>query len=197
LLESLTADDIVLQIGAMDGVKWDPLHDTITRLDSRGVLVEPIAEQFEKLRHNYAANTRLILANVAIAEQSGPQIIYRVPLDKVDTVPWADGISTLRKPNPESVIAPLVVPETVRGLTFADFCNEFDVMRFDLLQIDTEGYDWNVLRQIDLARFATRIVRLEYCHVPLDVRIHIADYLEAAGFDASCDDDFDMWAVRR
>jgi FkbM family methyltransferase len=141
--------------------------------------------------------TRLTFANVAIAERSGPQTIYRVPSDKVDTVPWADGISTLRKPNPESVIAPLVVPETVRALTFHDFCNEFDVRHFDLLQIDTEGYDWNVLRQIELARFATRIVRLEYCHVPLETRICIADYLDAAGFEASCDDDFDMWAVRR
>jgi hypothetical protein len=90
-----------------------------------------------------------------------------------------------------------VVPETVRGLTFADFCNEFGVTRFDLLQIDTEGYDWNVLRQIELRRFTTRVVRLEYCHVPLETRIQIVHYLEEAGFEASCDDDFDIWAIRR
>jgi FkbM family methyltransferase len=193
LVESLDSEDIILQIGAMDGVKWDPLHAVITRLNSPGVLVEPIAEMFEALQRNYYQNTRLTFANVAIAESSGSQTIYRIPIDKIGSADWAMGMSTLRKPNAESVIAPMVVPETVRGLTFADFCQEFGVTRFNLLQIDTEGYDWRVLRQIDLRRFETCIVRLEYCHLPIEDRFSVIEHLEAAGLNASCDD-MDLWA---
>jgi hypothetical protein len=35
----------------------------------------------------------------------------------------------------------------------------------DLLQIDAEGYDWPIIRSIDLSRIRPRMIRFEYRHM--------------------------------
>jgi hypothetical protein len=48
-------------------------------------------------------------------------------------------------------------------VTFEDIL--VDVERVDLLEIDAEGYDLELLRAFDFARFAPAIVRFEHVHL--------------------------------
>lgn len=60
-----------VQIGANDGVRWDPLHDLILKHHLVGLLVEPLPDMFEQLKKNYVSESQLSFENVAIATENG------------------------------------------------------------------------------------------------------------------------------
>lgn len=199
LFETIGADEVILQIGAMDGVRFDPLCPIIQKHRSPGILVEPVRDMFDLLVANYGGYERLTLANVAIAEVSGPQTIYRVPASQVASgaaEEWALAVSSLRKPHLESTLSEMYIEEVIDGLTFADFAERYGLRAFDVLQIDTESYDWRILKQIDLSAYGCRIVNVEHRHINLDDRLLMVEHLDRHGFTASCNQN-DLWGVRR
>jgi FkbM family methyltransferase len=56
------------------------------------------------------------------------------------------------------MIEPYIACENVPCDTLRNILAVHDVMRVDLLHIDTEGYDYRVLRQFDFDRFRPRVV---------------------------------------
>jgi len=40
----------------------------------------------------------------------------------------------------------------------------YELKTVDLLQIDTEGFDWNVLKMYDFNYFKPVIIQYEHCH---------------------------------
>jgi hypothetical protein len=67
-----------LQVGAADGVSNDPLHDSILKHRLRGVLVEPLPDQFQRLERAYSGVDGLHFVNCAIAAVDGTLPLYRV-----------------------------------------------------------------------------------------------------------------------
>ena len=55
-----------------------------------------------------------------------------------------------------------------------------DLSPLDVLQIDTEGADWVVLRQANLA--STRVVQLEVLNLPEEERVAVVRKLQGDGF---------------
>lgn len=47
----------------------------------------------------------------------------------------------------------------------------------DLLQIDTEGYDWEVLKSIDLLLYSPKIIQIEHGHLSPKQCNSVANYL--------------------
>jgi len=68
----------VLQIGANDGYRDDPLYKIITTYRLPALLVEPIPSVFEALQRNYAGQPDIRFENCAISYQDGEQALYRV-----------------------------------------------------------------------------------------------------------------------
>src|SRR5271155_2568223 len=64
-------DIFFLQIGAHDGVSYDPIHNYIAKHHWKGLLVEPQPAVFQKLKENYAGEKQLLFENSAIAQQDG------------------------------------------------------------------------------------------------------------------------------
>ena len=54
-----------------------------------------------------------------------------------------------------------MVEEEVRCLSVATLLARHSIVRLDLLVIDTEGWDWRILRQFDLARLQPKLLLYE------------------------------------
>ena len=64
-------DFFFVQIGANDGVRNDPLWETVTRLRLRGLLVEPVPDLFARLKANYSDCPNLLFEQAAVAHRAG------------------------------------------------------------------------------------------------------------------------------
>jgi FkbM family methyltransferase len=168
-----------LQIGANDGVTNDPLHRYLTRHGWRGLLLEPLVDVFHnELSHTYRGNPRVILENVALADSEGSLPLYRVAISNAR---WATGLSSFRRDSieahiengyierkareegvpvpgdPDRIIETVVVPTT----TVERLLAKHGIDELDLICIDTEGFDFEILKLVDFARLAPQVVLFE------------------------------------
>jgi len=199
ILGKLPADTSVLEIGANDGVKTDALYPFITSRNWSAILVEPVADSFARLTNNYAKHSFATLANVAITDKTGPVQIQRINpesmgVDGLDPA-WAEGVSSISAKNLTCNYAKHLITETVHGMSFVDFAERFSIDKIDVLQIDTEGHDYKIFRQIDLDRYGVKVAHIESNHLPPVERLSMLLELEARGF-VTDHDGYDITAAR-
>jgi FkbM family methyltransferase len=161
-LSATTPDFFVVQIGACDGLMADPIHAWIKRYRWHGILVEPQRNEFERLQVTYRDDRdRLVFENVAIAESNGTRSLYRVR-DSAQSADWERGIATLL---PQREDAGRFAAEIVPCITFDTLLDRHRVAHIDLLQIDVEGYDFEVLKLLDFDRIQPAVIRYEHRHL--------------------------------
>lgn len=160
-LSAATPDFLVIQIGACDGLMADPIHAWIEKSHWRGVLVEPQRAEFERLKNTYRNELdRIVLENVAIADSEGTRTLYRVK-DSELTANWERGTaSLLHRPDPERFTA-----EVVPCITLETLLTRHQVSRIDLLQVDVEGYDFEIIKLINFEKIRPRLIRYEHRHL--------------------------------
>lgn len=185
-------DAVFVQVGSNDGQKLDPLHAEITRRAWRGVLVEPVPYIFDRLRATHAGNPRLALENVAVADADGSRPFHYLPerSDGADVPEWYDALGSFRRdviakhrdqiPDIEQHIETMDVP----CLTFSSLCARHGLTKLDLVHIDTEGYDYEVVRRIDLDALEPKVVLYEHFHLDAATKQACADHLAAHGYEA-------------
>lgn len=166
----MAADPFFVQIGANDGVTYDPLHRYITKHNLAGIALEPVPSVFESLTRTYAAYPRVKCINAALGKERGTAQLYAVKealLTSDDARrAFTGGASFIRdirlrtlarklpgNVDPESYIAPTMVDV----MTFEDLAVE----RVDFLQIDAEGYDYEILKTVDLRKYRPAVINFE------------------------------------
>ena len=162
----------VLSIGENDGITLSNTYDLIQK-GWQGHLVEPSPTAFAKLKKLYEGTSTKIY-NVGIANETGTfkfnesggymggeDVALMSSLLDSEKVRW--GNTTVWK----EVDAEFV--------TFNDFLRNFDKPRFDYITIDAEGYDYEILKQIDLTALNTSCVCIEH-NGNLDLLKAIVDY---------------------
>jgi FkbM family methyltransferase len=179
-IQQTTSDVFFVEIGAMDGVSFDPLYQYVIRYGWRGLLIEPLPDIFEQLRRNYDGRPGLSFENVAIADESGTRMMYRVNPDAIEqgVVPgWAKGISSffndrnalggLRVPTETfEQMRPYITKQAVVCDTLPRVLERHGVQKLDVLVMDVEGYDFHVLRQLDFGRFLPHMIMMEWYNLP-------------------------------
>jgi FkbM family methyltransferase len=145
-----------VQIGSNDGMRYDPLHETVKDRGWSGLLVEPLPAVYERLRANYAGTADISFANVAVSDDEGLTTMYTVEPRPSDP-DWAGLIASLDRstvlqhanvlPDLDERIRPVQI-ESVRLSTLLE---RHGVDHIDLLHIDAEGVDDLILQQIDPA----------------------------------------------
>jgi FkbM family methyltransferase len=184
-----------IQVGAHDGTALDPLRAEIVRRPWSGIMVEPVPYVFERLRANYGRNRRLILENAAIADTDGVRDFHHLPqADDPSLWKWYDALGSFRRdvvlrhrelvPDIEERIVTTAVP----CLTFDSLCRKHGVDRVDIVQMDTEGYDLEVLRLIDLQRWQPALVMYEHIHLDDDEQREAGALLDECGYRRMADD---------
>lgn len=194
-----------VQVGSNDGVKFDPICLQVRTRGWTGVMVEPVPYLFERLEANHGGGRRVRLENAAVADRTGTQPFYflaRSSGGEPALPDWYDALGSFRRdvvlshrehiPDIDDRLRVLDVP----CLTFEDLCRKHALTRLDLVHVDTEGYDYEVLKQVDLGRWAPAVVLYEHKHLRPDERTAAERLLEEHGYDR-VSDDTDTLAVRR
>lgn len=141
-----------VQIGANDGVTSDPIHEFVVKYKLSGICVEPQLDIFKKLQKTYLGHP-VKCVNAMIG--GGP--LYTVKGIRSKHI---DGLATSDKNRLLALAPDSLIEEThPPALSFQDLVK--DVERIDLLQIDCEGYDYEILKELDFKRFKPGLINLE------------------------------------
>ena len=167
------------QVGANDGRTNDPVHKYFRDYGWKGLLVEPQADVFNnELIKTYANNKNVILENVALGKEEGQLSFYRVAISKAR---WATGLSSFdkksleghiengyiqRKAKDEGVEIPtdlskLIEEVKVPTMKIDGLLGKHHIESFNFLCIDTEGYDFEVIKLIDLKKTHPEVILFE------------------------------------
>jgi len=185
-ISKLPDDTNFLIIGAMDGVKHDGTTPYVRQhKEWTGLLVEPVRDQFERLKENFAGYTNLQFENSAITNEAGTMEIKRIPLQYIgkEVPDWADGISTLKNGLLIDQYENFMVKEPVNCITFKDLKDKYNINKINLLQIDCEGYDYDIFKQVWNEGFKPTIVKIEVVNMPKEDLDELTNTLSLAGYE--------------
>lgn len=184
---------VFVVVGANDGVKSDPLARMVAADKRwRGLLIEPVPHIFARLRQNYADTTRFACENVAIAPTAGRLPFYYVSPDAAQRwagpLPaYADQVGSFRREHLVEVLGqdaePLIVAEPVPCEPLESVMQRNGIDEVDLLQIDTEGFDYEVLKQVDFQKHAVGMILYEHMHLSPQEQAAARNLLAEAGYD--------------
>ncbi|MBW2939736.1 FkbM family methyltransferase [Zhongshania aquimaris] len=183
--------DFFVQIGVNDGDQQDPFQRVIEQNEWRGVMVEPVIYVFNRLIKNKDhLKHRVKFANVAISDQSGKADFWHLQEDAklAEERRLYDALGSFRK---EVVLShKYLIPDIeerlikteVDTLTFDDFCELYDVKRIDVLQIDTEGYDYEIIKAINFDKVKPGLLIYEHLHLSDEDRRECRKIIQGHGY---------------
>jgi FkbM family methyltransferase len=192
-------DFYFVQIGANDGMRYDPLRALILEHHLRGLLVEPLPDAFAQLRKNYAGEPQLLFENAAVASENGEKTLYRIR-PSAPVADWVHGLArfdkasiirTARELGVEQYVEEVRVP----ALTFGALLQKHRVGQITLLQIDTEGYDYEVLKMAFAANVCPEIIHYEFINLSPSAGLAAHRLLADKGY-RFLDEDKDTLAIR-
>ena len=163
-----------LQIGANDGRMDDPVFLLVLRYRLSGLLVEPMPDAFRQLRQNYAGQDQLLFENCAVDVCNGQRTLYRVQ-SRIYEDERADGVAGFLRPallQNRSVLPGLeknLESITVKTMSMESLLEKHRVATVDILIVDTEGYDYEIVKLALSAGLRPSIVYYEHVHLsPVD-----------------------------
>jgi FkbM family methyltransferase len=163
----------VLNIGANDGKMVDPFY-TLNQANDQWtvILVEPVPYVYEKLRQNFGHDSRFITENAAINDGSLQTFYYvdeKARTALTDLPHWYDKLGSFDRSvivgHLDGVLEPYILSLEVTGFTLNQLLAKHGVTSIYALQVDTEGYDWKIIRQLDFATQAPDVILFEYKHL--------------------------------
>ena len=162
--------------------------------------MEPIPHLYEELRKNYSDNPELLLLNMAIAETNGPILMDTISREGLKHLPkWAKGISSISNTNRNALsikyweegrgknndrssyseLEKYKIQVEVPGITLEHLFDNYAAgKKIDLLQIDAEGYDFQILKTLDLVNHAPNIIHFEYGSMTEEEKSEISTMLK-------------------
>lgn len=174
-----------VQIGASDGVSGDSVHAFVKRGRMRSVLVEPIGSSFQKLKDAYAEVDNVVLVQAAIGTSDGWVELYKVKEDGRALDPyWSRQLASFSKHHllrhgvPEEEIEVVEVP----SFTLSSLMTNHGLERIDILQVDTEGFDAEIVKMALQLPLPPECINFENAHLDSATRQRLFPLLEKKGF---------------
>jgi FkbM family methyltransferase len=193
-----------IQVGANDGVSADNLNWYINNYELQGILIEPQLKAFNKLKQNYL-NKNLIFENVAISQRNELKVIYSLKQEyshfiSEDYSYLRNNVDLFSSFNIEHVLHHLdltkikninqkefIQESHVLTKTIDEICIKHNWSRFDVLVIDTEGYDFKILQSVNLTQYNPKIICLEHVHLNYHEREDSINLLVDLGYNINID----------
>ncbi len=154
-----------VQIGANDGQSHDPIHAFVRANKLAGIVIEPLPDVFDKLCATYQNQPQVKPLNLAIHRELERVTLYR---PNPDSAGEHSGIASLDAKRHEftsgrtGVSDEDIVSIEVPAMSLMALLDQEHIEHVDLLQIDTEGYDLEILKSLDLNQHQPSIVRFEH-----------------------------------
>lgn len=172
---------------------------------ARAVLVEPIPQRLAATRNLLGSDPRFEFVDSAIGTTGGPMTLWQITpeadegLRGIGAAVDASGASAAHgwtSADREHVVGLVaqslgVSRETAMGCvqrvvvpaeSLSDVTGRLALHHVDYLQVDTEGFDDDVILSLDLSDVAPSVIRCEFVHLATDRRSHLVQHLAAAGY---------------
>jgi FkbM family methyltransferase len=191
----------VIQVGANDGINHDPIHKYIKRDNWSGLLIEPQTSVFRnKLFPLYLKNPSIQMENVAISDSISLIDMYRISFcnDR-----WANGLTTFEKETLQKKVDDgdieriarkkgVKVPANysdyierfkVECKTFGFLRTKYEIGEVDVLQVDVEGFDFQLIKLYDLSENKPKVIVFESKHLDEIEYAEAITYFNTNGFE--------------
>ncbi|UKN03090.1 FkbM family methyltransferase [Paracrocinitomix mangrovi] len=190
----------VIQIGANDGITHDPIHKFIKRDKWNGVLLEPQRYVYEEfLSKIYKKHSNIHTLNAALGEKDGKAKIYKIGFTNAR---WATGLTTFdkatlekaftnghvqRKCSKEGTQIPEdkslhIIEEEVEIISAASIISRYHFEHIHLLMIDTEGFDYEVIKMFNISKNKPDLVIYEKSHLSEEDQVACIQLLKDNGY---------------
>lgn len=171
-------DCFFVHLGACTGNHpKDYLYHNIVDLQWRGIVVEPVPHLFARLQNTYKECPGVICENSAISDSDGAREFFYIGEQHVasnlDTF-----VGSLDANHVKSHTNSPLSSMQVQCLTLRSLLAKHHVTRVDFLEIDLEGQDEVVIRQIPFDIITPQIIIYEHKHMaaPSDVETFLRDH---------------------
>jgi len=171
----------VMQVGAHVGnSENDPIHRFLWSVkggECTALLIEPVRHLFKQLTANYArCPADIRFENAAVAEAAGHRDFYRLKddTDLTGMPDWMNQLGSLlperidamwdaceQNPEHKQFLAENTITDRVRCATIDALRRKHAIGRIDFLQIDAEGYDYEILKTIDFESSKPKAINYE------------------------------------
>ena len=158
-----------IQIGANDGKSNDPINLFVkkNKKNIKGYLFEPDPEYYKLLLKNYKNNENLKIFNLAIHNTLNKSKLYKVADPIKNKLPnFLRGVGSFDKnhlsKSSYKIDSKFIKEIEVECINLNHFILEEKINDIDLLIIDTEGYDFDILNNIDFQKIKPKIIRFEH-----------------------------------
>ncbi len=185
-----TRDFFFIQVGANDGKTGDPIYKYIRKYDWKGILIEPVPYLFQRLKLNYQDRSGLVFENVAISDEDSFKTFYRIKENHdLGHLVWYDQIGSFNK---EVVLKHRwrvrnfdknLIEEKVPTVAFKTLLVKHRVEKIDLLHIDTEGYDFEIIKLAIAENVKPRMIFYEHYHLTSQDKINCEKLLRQNGYE--------------
>ena len=149
-----------IQIGAHIGK--DRAFDIVKNEDIElGILVEPLPHLLPKLQESYKNLNNIVIENQAISNGEGDVVSFYY--DKKDPITELSSMNKqhLIKHNvKEEDIGEIEIPSTSLG----NLLNKYKIDELDYLFVDTEGFDYPILKSFDFTKSRIKTIIFEDVH---------------------------------
>lgn len=178
-------DCFFVTIGANDGCTGDPLYEHIIKYNWHGICVEPNPIPFRYLQQTYAGNPNIILEQAAISDTTGEATLYYPA--STDTDSYMGGCPNWMQSQLSSLSSGQgkYNTVTVNTMTPRELLQKYNVQKVDVLLIDTEGWDFTILKAFPFDLFMPKWVQVEIRHVPNQEEVN--PYLQQLGYKTNMD----------
>jgi FkbM family methyltransferase len=179
----------ILQVGAYDGVSNDIVHDLLRSCDRiRAVLLEPQPGPFSSLQKRWEGSARVVPIRAALSDTTGERPLYVIADAFKHTHPFPDQVSSFYRSRVELACSryvwrpsrDFITSVTVPTLDWHTLTTQHG--RFDLVAIDAEGYDAEIIEQIDLRAAPPEVILYEHVLLPRRVRRRCERRLSSNGY---------------
>jgi len=179
-------DFFFVQIGACDGIRCDDIYKYIRRYKWPGILVEPVPSLFEELKRNYRNHGGIVFENVAISDKNETRKFYRLKSKHGDLSDWYKALGSFSKEQVKKLITSeaenYLTQEKVRCITLKNLLEKHRRTRVSFFQIDTEGFDYEIIKQIDFSAVKPKMIRYEHLHLNPDDKESCENLLKNHGY---------------
>lgn len=185
----------IVVIGAMDGHSFDDMTGYFITYRWSGLFIEPIPYQFQALKKfhdslDYVHSCKY--ENCAISEHNGEiEMLTIDPKAIEDGIihPCFGGMSAVYPPRnglggegDAATVAAYGKRIKVPCKTLQTVLDKHKITNIDIIQVDTEGWDWKILKQLDFAIYRPKLIRSEYINLSDEEKEEMITFFSDMGY---------------
>jgi FkbM family methyltransferase len=162
-LEQVLQDNkVFVQIGTYDGK--DLFNDLVrAKSPSLVLLIEPNSSMNAKIQENYIGVNNIVIKNCAITDQCYDTVKLVIPTSDTEKT----GENGVAYDYCNFTLLPMddwgdrFIEITAPSMTFNELCSKYNITHIHFLQIDTEGYDYEIIKSIDFNNVRIDVLQYE------------------------------------